>query len=40
MYLIFVLFLYKYTLNVCTYIHIYVMKYCGWKIAKNASLVF
>jgi len=39
-YLIFLLVLYKYTLNVCTYVRIYVMKYCRWKIAKNTSLVF
>lgn len=39
MYLIFLLVLYKYTLDVYSHIYIYVMKYCRWKIAKNTFSV-
>lgn len=31
MYLIFLLVLYKYTLDVYSHIYIYVMKYCRWR---------
>lgn len=40
MYLIFLLILYKYTLDVYSHIYIYVRKDCRGKIAKNTSLMF